>query len=155
MARTEPRLTAYFIRTRFQQWRDRFDGQPDSLARLEAWARTSTDKDAVFITPPWEIDWLINAERATWVSFKILTAGPSLLEWKARLEALHGRPFDGVGFEVLKELRQSYPLLTAERALRLADQWPADYLVALSDVAGLPLVHREGQYRVYRLQEGI
>jgi hypothetical protein len=155
MIRTEPRLTAYYVREQARAWAARARGERSDLARLEDWARESTDPGAVFITPPWELTWPINAERATWVSFKILTAGPSVLEWRARLEALHGRPFEGVGFEILKELRQTYPAMTAEHALRLADRWRADYLVALGEVPGLALVHREGPYRVYRLQEGI
>jgi hypothetical protein len=154
MSRTEPRMTAYHVRTHAVAWAGRFRGERDAMSRLEEWARSSTEADAVFITPPWEIDWHINAERATWASFKVITAGPSVLEWKSRLEGVHGEPFEGVGFELLRELRQSYPALTLERVRKMASQGRADYLVALNEVPGLPMVHREGPYRVYRLEEG-
>jgi hypothetical protein len=151
LVRTEPRTTAYWVRTTGQQWLAHRRGERSDLARLEDWARTTTPRDAVFITPPWEVSWPIRAERATMISFKIITAGPELVEWKARFEALNGGPFRGVGFQLLKELRESYPQLTAERLRRITAAFPADFVVALAPIPGLDEVHRQGPYIVYRL----
>jgi hypothetical protein len=151
IAHTEPRTTAYWVRETGRGWLARWRGERTDIERLQDWARTSTPRDAVFITPPWEVNWPIRAERATMISFKILTAGPSLVEWKARFEALHGGPFEGVGFQILKELRLSYPRLTRERLETITGMFPADYLVALAPVPGLEEVRREGPYLVYRL----
>jgi hypothetical protein len=150
---TEPRLTAFWIRSQAEHWSARLAGRQTAFERLEQWARLNTPADAVFITPPWEITWPIASERAAWISFKIIAPGPSLPAWKQRFEALHGRPFTQVGFGILKQLRESYPALTAERARALTRIGPARYLVALTDVAGLALVHREDDYRVYALGE--
>jgi hypothetical protein len=149
---TEPRLTAFWIRSQAAHWTDRLEGRQTAFERLEQWARLNTPADAVFITPPWETTWPIASERATWISFKILAPGPSLLAWKQRFEALHGKPFTRVGFGILQQLRESYPALTAEWARALLRLGPAQYLVALTDVPGLTLVHREGNYRVYTLE---
>lgn len=154
MLKTEPRLTAYWIRTQTERWAARLQGKRTAWERVEDWARLNTRADAVFITPPWELDWPIVSERAAWISFKIIAPGPSLLRWKARFEALNGRPFDRPGFGLLKELRLTYPAITATRARALNQIGPAHYLVALQEVAGLKLVHQEENYRVYALEEG-
>ena len=153
MLKTEPRLTGYWIRTQGEHWLAHFQGKRSAFQRLEDWARLNTPPDAVFITPPWIIEWPIVSERATWISFKVIAPGPSLLEWKRRFEALHGGPYSRVGFGILQELRGTYPLLTAEWARGLTRIGPAHYLIAFQDVPGLTLLHREKGYRLYSLQE--
>jgi hypothetical protein len=103
------------------------------------WIRTHTPKDAVFVSPPVELDnfhWL--AERATIAKFKLVPpGGAGIGEWLQRLSDLSGKidPWDDIkrtrdNTDVIKtKLSSGYRALTRGRAIALMNRYHADYFI--------------------------
>ncbi len=152
LGRTEPRLTAYWVREQIRGWRA---GSVDSddPAPMHRWIGQNTPEDSVVVTPPWDFSLPLRAGRVQFVSFKITPeVGETLLDWKARMEALNRGEFHGAGGAMLDELRENYPALTEPEIRTIQRQFGADYFLTHAPrQLDLDLVHQSGPWRLYRL----
>jgi hypothetical protein len=117
------------------------------------WIRVNTPESSVFIAPPWEGAFWIEAERAEVVNFKRAPHSLAILEWNQRMMALNGGPFHSIGGRALEELQQHYPQLDADQIEALSKAYGASYFlttVQRADLAGR-LVHQNGSYFLYQL----
>jgi hypothetical protein len=117
------------------------------------WIRWHTPASAVFIAPPWEGTFWIDAERAEVVNYKRAPHSLAILEWNRRMVALNGAPFHEGSGAVLDELRQNYPELDTAKVMALGNRYGADYYLTTrwrADLAGR-LVHGNGSYFLYQL----
>jgi hypothetical protein len=105
------------------------------------WARRSTPRDAVFLTPPREAGFRVFSERTVVGEWKDGTQqyfdDAFVREWGTRMEALRG---------------EAYPSLSDDELLGLAARYGASYVVlpARPIRPGLASVHRGHGYAVYR-----
>ena len=105
------------------------------------WARRSTPKDAVFLTPPREAGFRVFSERTVVGEWKDGTQqyfdDAFVREWGARMEALRG---------------DAYPTLSDDTLLDLAGRYGASYIVlpARPIRPGLVSVHRAQGFAIYR-----
>jgi len=153
MLRTEPRLTAYWIRERGKEWHTfLFARKLSDIEKIELWIKENTPKDSVFIIPPWEMSFFLKAQRSQFVSFKYVPANQMILEWKERMETLNRGRIRKVGWGILQELRENYPKLTEKEVIQIKEKKVADYFLTTSDVhLNLELVHENNSYRLYGL----
>lgn len=129
--------------------------------KAAAWAREHTPRDAVFLVPPDEQSWRLDARRAIVVNFKnVPQLSGELPEWRDRLQAVLGisdlrdlpRPF----YRTLDAIRARYHARPAEDLIAAARRYGARYLVATRPLdaraAGEP-VYRDahGRYFLYDL----
>jgi hypothetical protein len=153
MLKTEPRLTAYWIRERSKEWRDFILGRKmTDLEAAEEWIKEHTPKDSVFITPPWEFSFALKAQRAEFVSFKWIPVNYHILEWKRRMELLNRGNFNSVGWGILRELMKHYPQLTREELRSIKGEYRADYFLTSSKKRlHLETIYENNTFRLYKL----
>jgi hypothetical protein len=151
LTRTEPRLTAYWLRERGKEWYTFVLGEEASdQYEMEQWVRAHTPEDSVFITPPWERSFQLKAQRAQFVNFS-MPVSERLFEWKVRFEALNRGPLKTVGRELWLEIKKNYPDLTSDELRRIKERYRVDYvLMPAGSQLGLELVHENGSYKLYR-----
>jgi hypothetical protein len=118
------------------------------------WIRLNTPASAVFLAPPWERTFWIEAERAQVVSHKRVPHSAAIVEWYERMTAINGGPFHAQGQAALDELQHNYASLTAARAQQLAARYGAGYFLALRPLDELSgsLVYQNGSYYLYQLK---
>jgi hypothetical protein len=150
----EPRITAYEVRERLQEWRRLASGNPgDPLAAMEWWVRVNTPADAVVLIPPWEYGFMINARRSEFITFKTFTV-QRMAEWHERMEALYGEPITDTGWGIVKALRKSYPEMPAARVRSLGRRFRVTFFLTDSPQSyDLPLVHTVGAWRLYAIPD--
>ncbi len=127
---------------------------PDDTG-LYKWARSS-EKDAVFLTPPSMISFRIFAERATVVDWKATPFRPGeLIEWHRRIEAVNGGEgsLKSVsGYSLASDSR--YNALTGENLDALVKAYGIDYVVFTRDSQSAALarniVFENKKYVVFR-----
>lgn len=153
LSRTEPRLTAYWLREQIREWRAAGTVRSDDSAPMYRWIGENTPEDSVIVTPPWDFALPLRAGRAQFVSFKITPeVGKTTIDWMARMEALNRGGFRGVGAEMLDELRENYPALTEAEIRAIERDFGADYfLTDATRPLDFDLVHQSGPWRLYRL----
>lgn len=115
--------------------------KPSDWLTLMEWTRENTEKEAVFITPPYmvgmyEPDWRVFSERGTVASlydlFEIALVPDYFPEWKARFDLLAPGArvhFNGNFFENRKVIRETYLSLSLAEIERIHCEYKADYLV--------------------------
>jgi hypothetical protein len=120
---------------------------------LYAWIRTSTPKDAVFLTPPMLERFRLLAERAIVVDWKASPILPGeLVAWYQRLEAVSGRP----GFRRSDELSSGYAAMDGKRLESLRVAYGVAYVVVSRGREGalgpgLTPVYENAQFAVLAL----
>ena len=137
------------------EWRGYALGEKDSWHEMTGWIRTNTPPGAVFLAPPWEFTFWIDAERAQVVSYKRPPHNVRMVEWHKRLTAANGKPFSARGAGIKKELRQNFPELTIPQLESIRDQYGAEYFLTTKrrdDFAG-NLVHANSEYWLYSLPQ--
>jgi hypothetical protein len=132
-------------------------GDDAAYRKAAAWAREHTPRDAVFLVPPDEQSWRLDARRAIVVNFKnVPQLSGELPEWRDRLQAVLGmddlrdlpRPF----YRTLEDIRARYHARPADALVSVARRYGARYLLATRPLdpatAGDP-VYRDGQGRYF------
>lgn len=117
----------------------------------DAFARHSTQPDALFLTPP---DWgsfRLTAERAILVDWKTFSFQDAVMQdWHQRLEAVHGLP-QGKTWRP-GELEQRYRQISDGTLMRLRREYGIDYAILYSDTpTSLDTVYKTRSYRIVRL----
>lgn len=131
------------------QWRLSIRTPWDSLC---AWVHAETPEDALFITPPYQDDFRVRAERAIVFDFKPFTYTASgAQEWRRRLDELTG----GLRFELkgdrYEEMRRGYRTLATVQVHALQERYGAEFIVReTSQPLELPAVYANSGYVVYR-----
>jgi len=111
--------------------------------QAQDWARRSTPKDAVFLTPPREAGFRVFSERTVVGEWKDGTQqyfdDAFVREWGARMEALRG---------------DAYPTLSDEALLELAARYGASYIVlpARPIRPGLVSAYKANGFAIYRAE---
>lgn len=152
MLRTEPRLTAYWIRERGKEWyKFFFNREISNFEEMAFWIRESTPKDSVFIVPPWATSFHLNARRSMFVTIAPPpNADPS--EWSEKVKLLNRGPLSSVGWGVYRELMQNYPQLTENEILHIKQTYGADYILITSEANfRFEVVHENKSFSLYKL----
>lgn len=126
---------------------------------LTAWVKTGTGRDALFVVPPGNSEfitfpWL--ARRRMLATFKQVNLSGGLIEWQRRLSDLAGtaEPWPYRGFSAARWLRKRYLLLENQQVTALMTKYRAAYFVTFaSHVLELPVVFSNRIYTVYTLRE--
>jgi hypothetical protein len=122
------------------------------------WARDNTPVDAVFLVPPQDTVFRLEAQRAIVVNFKhVPQLSGELMEWVGRLEEVLGTSdlehFPHGYVETMRALDQRYNAQPPEELLRIAGKYSARYIVTSRDWGPryqTMLIRREsGHYFVY------
>jgi len=138
-----------------------FDMPTDNAAYLEVcrWARQHTDRNSIFLVPPGESGFRLNAQRAIVVNFKAVPQlGRELPEWARRVQAVTGvaelRQLPRGYARTLNELDRLYRERSAEELVRTAREFGAEYIVVERIVDGMSPAFQSagGRYFVYRVQ---
>ncbi|MBF2083525.1 DUF6798 domain-containing protein [Thermoleptolyngbya sp. C42_A2020_037] len=124
------------------------------------WIQQNTPRDAIFVTPPVELDnfhWL--AERATIAKFKLVPpASVGIPEWIDRLTRLSGSvdPWVGIqrdrnnSLDIQRRMTQGYRNLTTEQAIALMQTYSAAYFLSKgSPKLYLPILYQNEDYTLY------
>jgi len=137
------------------QWHEYLLEPQNSWREMTEWIRANTPPSAIFLAPPWEYTFWIDAERAQVVNLKRPPHNVRLLEWHRRLTAVNGRPFQFRGSEILNELRENYPQLSPAQVGTIRDLYGADYYLTTRPRADLHanLVHVSGSYYLFELRK--
>jgi hypothetical protein len=110
--------------SRFVRYSNVLSGGDPSITELCGWVAKNTPENALFLTPPREIDLRMRCRRAIVVDWMEPARSSEILEWYARLEDVTGRhPFRGAA-----DL-QGYEELDAQRLARLRQRYGVDYVV--------------------------
>ncbi len=150
----------YWIRrwelsTVHRQWRQFLAGEKRPYAGMTGWIQGNTSKTALFLIPPCEYTFWIEAERPEVVDFKHSPHNAKVIDWYQRIKALNGgREFKERGFDACRELRRNYPRLTIPQLRTIRQDYGADYYLTdteRQDLAGY-LVHANKQYFLYELR---
>lgn len=124
------------------------------------WIQKNTPRDAIFVTPPVELDnfhWL--AERATIAKFKLVPpASVGIPEWIDRLTRLSGSvdPWVGIqrdrnnSLDIQRRMTQGYRNLTTEQAIALMQTYSAAYFLSKGlPKLDLPVLYQNEDYTLY------
>jgi hypothetical protein len=134
-------------------WSEHARSSGDAWGDMTHWIRDHTPRSAIFIAPPWEDAFWLEAERAEVVNFKHAPNNDRIQEWYTRLVAVNGAPFRSVGFRALNELRQHYAALDRRQLENIRNAYGADYYLTTSqrpDLSPAP-AHCNGAYFLYDL----
>jgi hypothetical protein len=122
----------------------------DDLALTFDWIRHNTPEGSVVLAPPWRKDVFFRTRRATVANWHQVPYG-RVTEWRRRLEHMLGRFKDtGPGQADPGAMADHWYAMGEEKVAVLARRYEAGYLVSAADF-GLPVVHSEGRWRVYRV----
>jgi len=116
------------------------------------WVAAHTPLDALVIVPPWRKDSHYLTERGQMATWEIY-AHDRPIEWRVRLEALVGHPWDEVAAASwtgrFDALQQGYERLTEADIRGVVARYGGDYLV--SQIAyPFPVLFDTGTYKVYQ-----
>jgi hypothetical protein len=140
---------------------DAVRADPPEYIALAQWARDNTPADAIFLVPPEEQSFRLNARRAIVVNFKnVPQLGAELPQWRERLQ----KSLDlsdvmtlprGMG-KTLRAIGDRYPSLPPEQLAQTAAFYKAAYVVTSGDTdppqeSKLRLVYQSGRYRLYHV----
>jgi hypothetical protein len=155
LLRSEPRLSAYWLKTTGGAWLEWAGGRAvNDLAPMFHWIRDSTPTNAVFIIPPWRDEFSLHTGRNDYISSKTGSVRRQR-EVRARLEALNGGEAMPDFRALFRDLTDRYLRLTADEVIVAAQRFPADYILTTADYDGaFPLAHRAGLWRLYRIPRG-
>lgn len=134
---------------------------PPAYRQLARWARDHTPKDALFLVPPGEQSWRIDALRAIVINVKgIPQTRAEMPEWKRRMQDVTGEPdlmrFASTFSRTLTAVDASYDALSSEHLRDIARRYDCQYVVTrvkLEKIAGLEEVAAASDvappYRMY------
>jgi len=132
----------------------------DDAAYLEVcrWARENTDRNSIFLVPPGESGFRLNAHRAIVVNFKAVPQlGRELPEWARRVQAVAGvadlRQLPRGYARTLDELDRRYRERSADDLVRTAREFGAEYIVTERTIGWMTPAFESagGRYFVYRV----
>jgi hypothetical protein len=132
---------------------DARNGSPGEVEPLDAWIRSATPRNSVFVTPFLPGFWP-DAERAQVASMRHPPLDRRIVEWKQRLEALNGfRPYARRGFAIDAELAEHERALSVADLIRIRDRYGAThYLVqGTRDDLAAHRLHAADGWSVYDL----
>jgi hypothetical protein len=114
-----------------RSWRHHLSGAGDPFARTAGWIRGHVEADALFLSPPCQDDFWIEAERATVVQMKLAPSNELATEWFLRLLDVNGgRAIEAVSHGVCPEITANYRRLSRPHVEQLAVRYGAThYLV--------------------------
>ncbi len=132
----------------------------------QLWARSNTDTDALFITPPqmwslYDAEWRTYSQRSTVVSLIEIpeaSFAPEYVQgWAARFDDLAPgarAQFRGDYFTNVRLTEAAYNSLSTETVLQLARKYGADYyVVAAGHERALPVAYANEGFVVYDLRQ--
>jgi hypothetical protein len=136
-----------------QSWSLYVRHQESPWQEMTHWINRNTPPSSIFIAPPWEGAFWIEAERAEVVNFKRAPHSLAILEWHERMVALNGGPFHSRSDGALDEMRQHYQQLDAAHIAAVARAYDASYFLSSVPLVGMngQLVHANGSYYLYQL----
>ncbi len=107
----------------------------DPWTRLCRWVKTNTEKEALFITPPYQEGFIFYAHRPMIAEFGVNPHLPEeIVEWKNRLRDLAGGdPLENCsGFDCSENLEKDFNRLSADQVKALSRKYKASYFVTES-----------------------
>lgn len=122
---------------------------PPGYVRLARWARENTPRDAMFLVPPQEQAWRIEARRAVVVNFKAVPqTSAELPEWKRRMQDVTGvadlTTLAGTFDSTLRSLGEVYARRDVEALIAVARKYDCQYVVTAGDLPAHPALVRVG-----------
>jgi len=122
---------------------------------MTQWIRSNTPAGAIFVAPPWLMDFFLDAERAEVVNFKRNPHNFLIVEWYRRYCAMNGgQPFHSTGFESVEETRANFPRLSLAQLDEIHRLYGGNYYLTVQgrDDLGAPPVHENAQFYLYKLR---
>lgn len=112
---------------------------PLEYVRLANWARDHTDKDALFLVPPQEQSWRVEAQRAVVINFKAIPqTSAEMPEWKRRMIDVTGvenlPSLAGTFNSALTAIGQAYDRRSVEELRKVAQKYHCRYIVTSHDI---------------------
>ncbi len=155
MARGAPGEASKRHRTTRIHWKRAASGTTTQFEQATRWIRENTDRDATFVVNPCHGDFWLRARRAMVVNFKSTPTNGRFLEWRERLEAVHGGPFRVRGTAVCRALRKRFKAMDAAALDDLAERYGAE-LALLRLPSALPAesprwLYKNARYGVWRI----
>jgi hypothetical protein len=137
-------------------------GEADrSMVELSRWARENTPVDALFLVPPSDSVFRLEAQRSAVIGFKhVPQLSGELIEWKRRLDRVLDCDIVTLPTPMsrtLAAMEDRYAHLPAEHFERVAAEFECDYIVSARRIDGWDdrLVHAtaDEHYWLYRLHD--
>lgn len=137
-------------------------GEADaSMVALSDWARDNTPADALFLVPPDDSVFRLEAQRSAVIGFKhVPQLSGELIEWKRRLDRVLDCDIVTLPTPMnrtLTAMRDRYAALPAEHFQHVADEFGCDFIVSLRRLEGWEdrevYATSDGHYWLYRLHE--
>lgn len=125
------------------------------LGEVEAWARSSTQPDALFATPPSVSSFRSFSRRSVVANYTAFVfTDEAMQHWFARLMDLAPIEAPATGFGVTEALDSAYHARDAAGWSALSRRYGIDFAVVLreADASGAPVAFENEQWRVIRLR---
>ena len=146
------------------QWRSIARARPYRFARVDdeklgemlIWISENSPKSAVFLVSPTMEEFYYLAERPMFVSLKHSPQNDEeIIEWFDRVKLCNGgvSPPAGIGiFGYSKEVENNFYRLEKGDLRKISDRYRIDYYLDRADaVLDYPIVHENGNFRLYRI----
>jgi len=122
------------------------------------WIRQHTQEKAVFLINPCNLDlgFKLYTNRPVVINFKSAPHNKQITRWLEKLQATNGgRPFQGRGFEVCKEIKKNFPNLNVAHLRSIRERYRARYYFVDMERPLLKpmLVFRKGKWNIYDLAQ--
>ncbi|TNE48588.1 MAG: hypothetical protein EP343_16015 [Deltaproteobacteria bacterium] len=128
------------------QWRAR----PDDISKTFRWLRTNTPNNAIAILPPWRTDSFHATQRGQ-IANLLAIRHDSVVEWRARLQDLLGKPLPTLSVEATEEIKKRFLQRTTQQIQDMGKKYKANYLVSRTRYP-FPVLFRTPTYNVYDLR---
>ncbi len=127
-------LIAFFGWSRWLGWGMTPESVDSDYLRMCDWARTNTPKDAVFLVPPAETAFRLEAQRSIVVNYKhVPQLSAELLEWLRRLKDVLGvdevNTFPRDYVKTMNALNARYESRSPDDLMAVAKRWNARFVV--------------------------
>ena len=132
-----------------------------SMIELSRWARANTPVDSLFLVPPNDSAFRLEAQRSAVVGFKhVPQLSGELVEWKRRLDRVLDCDILTLPTPMpwtLAAMNERYAGLTKEHFESVSSEFDCDYLVSLRRFDNwserMVYASADGHYWLYRLHE--
>lgn len=124
--------------------------RPTDLEKLHLWVKDNTPKEAMFLIPPDNSSFAVQAQRSAYVSWQAIIHEPFfMMPWHERFKTAYGVSVSDLGKGDPLQLAKENYALRPSQGERLPVQYRIDDLSAcrFTDSLG-PILHREGNWAV-------
>ena len=150
-----PGVAVKKISNNLAHWRWPYD--KELLAAFD-WIRQSTNENDVILMNPCNLDlgFQLYTDRRVVVNYKYSSHNMKIVQWLERLQATNGgRPFQGEGFQMCKEININFPYLNQSHLRTIHEHYRARYYFVDRERPVLKpmLAFQKGKWHIYDLSQ--